>query len=301
MGSSSENCILEKNTFLLDKLKNSVMKKILVAINFSAESPAIFKYAMKLAQYFGAEVDIAYVLPELQIGKERGKFFDQARSEHLQMAKEKLEKYVHSQYGKQYYTISVTTHVTIGKVTEEIPELAIQLSSDLLLVGKHIQRKFSFFDDVANSFISSCPCPVMTIPENAKFHAIKRIIYASSFLLEDCAAIFELQEWLKIFKGELICIHVSKDDTQLPKAKRKMSILERLFPQEDITFRCFVSKEDMAIERYTSLHEGDLLCSLHKDQNMFEWLFQPSLSKSLSDNSPRPMVVFHQHMLSIKI
>jgi nucleotide-binding universal stress UspA family protein len=211
-----------------------------------------------------------------------------------------LHAYIQAHYGKQYHEILINTHVRVGNVSEELTELAMVLGSDLLLVGKHYQKRFSFFDDTANSLISTCPCPVMTIPENAQYSFIKRIIYASTFLLEDCDAIFQLKQWLKTFNGELICINVSKDKSQLVTAKRKMAILERLFPQEDITFRCFMSEKSLSIERYTSLNEGDLLCSMHKDRNMFQWLFQPSTSKALANKSPRPMIIFHQHMLSSK-
>jgi nucleotide-binding universal stress UspA family protein len=46
------------------------MKQLLVALNFSEQSLVIFKYAMKLAQHFGANVDFAYIVPETQIGEE---------------------------------------------------------------------------------------------------------------------------------------------------------------------------------------------------------------------------------------
>ena len=276
------------------------MKQLLVALNFSEQSLVIFKYAMKLAQHFGANVDFAYILPETQIGEEQGKYYNKVKDQHVEKAESRLHEYIQSHYGKQYHEILINTHVRVGGVSEELTELAMVLGSELLLVGKHYQTRFSFFDDTANSLISTCPCPVMTIPENSQYCSIKRIIYASTFLLEDCNAIFQLQQWLETFKGELICINVSKDKSQLVLAKRKMAILERLFPQEDITFRCFMSEKALSIERYTSLNEGDILCSMHKDRNMFQLLFQPSTSKALANKSPRPMIIFHQHMMSSK-
>ena len=277
------------------------MKKILVAINFSEQSNVIFKYAMKLAQHFNATVGFAFVITETQLGEDKGINIDQLRSEYVEQSEEKFRKFIQAQYGKQYHKIAISTHIRIGKVSEELPDLALALDSDLLLVGKSYQRKFYFFEDTAGSLISTCSCPVMTIPEDTQYSTIKRIIYASAFLLEDCAAIFELQQWLNVFKGELICINVSKDETQLAKSKRKMAILERLFPQENISFKCFVSDEALAIERYTSLTAADILCSLHKDRSMFQWLFQSSLSKEMTYRSQKPMIVFHQHMLSAKI
>ena len=277
------------------------MKKILVAINFSDQSAVIFRYAMKLAQHFLAEVDFAYIHTTAELVEENGRYYSESKSDYLKTAENRLDKFIESHYGKQYHEISINSHVRIGRVSEELPLLATILGSDLLISGKNLQRKFSFFEDTANSLISNCPCPVMTIPENSIYTSVKRIIYASTFLLEDCAAIFELQDWLKIYKGELECINISKDAAQLTKSKRKMAILEKLFPQSDISFRCFISDETMDIERYASFNEGDILCSLHKDRNMFQSLFHTSISKTLSGKSPRPMIVFHQHMLSSKL
>lgn len=63
------------------------MKRVLVAIHFSEQSLVVFKYAMKLAQYFGSTVDLAHVLPLSQISGESGKYFDQIRAERLQNIK----------------------------------------------------------------------------------------------------------------------------------------------------------------------------------------------------------------------
>lgn len=56
------------------------MKRIFVAINFSEQLLVVFKYAMKLAQYFGSTVDFAHVFPMSQIGEEPGKYFNQIRA-----------------------------------------------------------------------------------------------------------------------------------------------------------------------------------------------------------------------------
>ncbi len=260
------------------------MKKIIVTINFSEQSPVIIKYAFKFAQYFSADLDFVYVL---------------SKGDDMKMddAEEKLSQYINSYYAKQYHSIIVNTYVGEGNVSKVISNFAKQLKSDLLLVGKHYQNKFSLFGDATDSLISNCPCPVMAIPADTPFHSFKRIIYSSTFLLEDCMAIFELQQWLKVFKGELICINVSKNEEGLKVASRKMTILERLFPQPNISFRCMVSDEDMAIERYANLNEGDVLCTMHKDRTMFQSLYSPSMSKELARHSNIPLIVFHQHML----
>lgn len=276
------------------------MKKILVAINYSEQSLVVLKYAMKLAQYFGAELGVVYVLQEGEVKKIEGRYVQNLKEEHLRIAIEKLNLFVTRQYGKQYHSIPLDTYSRIGVASEEIADLAYCINADFIIVGKQYHSKFSIFDGTADALISISPCPVLIIPENGEFHSLKRIIYASDFLLEDCAAIFQLQEWITIFKGELICIHVSRDKKQLEIAKRKMAILTKLFPQENISFRCFIADVDKALKRYASITKADLLCTMHKNRNMFQSLFQSSVSKELSDYSKRPMAIFHQHMMTSK-
>ena len=275
------------------------MKKILVAINFSEQSSIVLKYALKLAQYLSAEIGVIYVLPQDKINRIKGKFTSDLKEANLKLALEKLDSFIASQYGKQYHAIPIDSYTRIGKASEEISEIAFSIKADLIIVGKHYQSSSSFFDDTADSLISNSPCPVMTVPDNEEFHPFKRIIYASDFLLEDCAAIIELQEWATIFKGEIICIHVSDNKEKLIKSKRKMTILRKLFPQENIKFRCFRANINKAIERYATITNADIQSTMHKDRNMFKLLFQTSVSKELSDHSSRPMIVFHQSMMSI--
>ena len=271
------------------------MKRILVGINFSEQSAGLAKFAFKLAQYFGAEVHFAYIAHETQILRKPIKNMAEVHESKKADAKNKLSKFAKINYGKQYHAVTLMLHVDINNAPEGLSTIAKQIEADLLIIGKHTNNHVDFFDDTAGNVISRVTCPVMTIPDKPEFHFIKRIIYASEFLLEDCAAIFEIQNWLDIFKGELICLYVSKNDDHHRIALRKMAILEKLFTDPRIKFRCIIANEEKAIERYASLSQTDMLCTMHKNRTMFQWLFQSSKSKELTEKARRPMIVFNQN------
>lgn len=277
------------------------MKQILVAIDYSQHSSAVFKYSMKLAQHFEASVDFVSVVHKLKLSESN--LIDKAKtkSDYLLSEEERLKTYIQNHYGKQYHSLQINSFVRVGSTSKEVAELAKEVGSDLLLIGNHYVRMNSFFDASSDSLMSFCPCPVMTIPEGAQYTAIKRIIYVSTFLLEDCAAIFELQEWLKIYKGQLICVNVSKDEYALQNAERKMEILKRLFPQESISFECLVADQEEEVENFTNLNEGDVLCSMHRNQDKLQWFLMPRKSRKNADSFMKPTIVFHQHMLSSKL
>lgn len=270
------------------------MKRILVAINFSENSPAIIRYALKLAQYFNVELGFVHVIPNKSEGLQE---VDQIEGSESKSIHEILDKFVSRFYTKQFHDIVVETHIRKGRPSKEISKLATSINADLVIVGKEFPHRPALFDDTTDSLLSLSPCPIMTIPTGADFHRIKRIIYASAFLLEDCAAILELQEWAIKFDGEIICIHVASDQPALEKAKKKMEVFKRLFPQKNIQFRCFLADVEMAIERYTKLSHSDILCTMHKNRNMLQKIFLPSKSKQLSDRTNQPVIIFNQDLL----
>ncbi|MDF1698385.1 MAG: universal stress protein [Saprospiraceae bacterium] len=271
------------------------MKRILVAVNFSDHSPGLIRYALKLAQYFKVELGFVHVISYKSDGQQKVDKVDENKSGSIH---EILDKYISRIYAKQFHDIIVETYIRKGKPSKEIAELATSINADLVIVSKEYPHKITFFDDTADMLISLSPCPIMTIPSGTEFHRIERIIYASAFLLEDCAAILELQKWVEKFNGEIICIHAAEDKHALEKAKNKMEVLKRLFPQDNIIFRCFIADIRKGIDRYAQLSKADVLCTMHKNRNMLQSIFSPSKSKKLSDRANQPVVIFNQNLLS---
>lgn len=276
------------------------MQTILVGINYSEQSPLVFQYALRICQFVGAHLIVAHYLDfdndnVHKLVTEDGTDWREGREQVRVEAIERLEAFINKHRAKQYQAVSVQTRVDYGNAHEELRRLAKEAEVDLLILGKFTATRRSLFEDTPDRVISWTHCPVLLIPENFEYHGINRIIYASDFQLEDCDALLFLLPWTEVFKAELVCLHICRDQTERPAAERKMDILRRLFPQPQLQFRIIEAEVERGIDRYVALSHSDLVATLHQHRSFWKDLLGISISKSIASDVAVPMIVFRQY------
>ena len=275
------------------------MKNILVGINFSSESAIVLNFAQRLAQYHGVDLVVVHVLDYkdsavMNLREDKHKANSQAMDEFSRQKLEQLEEFAWTHHTKQYHDVELKIIVNYGYPQETLRKIAHQQNCSLIVVGKLTKSKERFFADVPDQLIDWSPCPVFIVPEEAHFHAFQRMVYATNFILEDCASILYLKPWLAIFDAELICLHICKDQEDQRRAKRKMEILRQLFPQDNITFRTVISDVETGIDRYVNLTKSDLVATTHRNRNFWENIFDSSTSKAIARDVAVPMLIFQK-------
>lgn len=155
------------------------MKKILFPTDFSAASRQALRYASELAADVGAQVDILAVynlplanlnhLPEATIQK---------------MVADKKHQIAH----KLADCLQGINHSVIGStfieyglfVEQEIVELALRGAYDLIVMGsKGEKNEFEvLLGSITTQTMLQAPCPVLAVPEGARFTPIHYLVWA---------------------------------------------------------------------------------------------------------------------------
>jgi nucleotide-binding universal stress UspA family protein len=152
------------------------LKKILMPIDFSANSEKALDYGLRLAQLTQASVILLHVyeLPEFsgllpepsswQIDyPEIKKSFDAA----IETAKERLAKMAHRVREEE---IEVRTQICQGTPYEEIVKVAKAEEVELVVIATHGYTGFKHFllGSTAERVVRAAPCPVLVVREKER-------------------------------------------------------------------------------------------------------------------------------------
>ncbi|MFH7320052.1 universal stress protein [Desulfurivibrio sp. D14AmB] len=143
----------------------SEFKKILVPVDFSDNSRKILSSAADLAQVFGAELSVVFVVQSFD---DYSGFFvphvpiAQFEEEMVRSAEDKMSSFIKESLPAD---TAVQTRVLAGDVAETIVEHAARTGIDLIVMGTHGYKGLErvLFGSVAEKVIKTARCPVLSI------------------------------------------------------------------------------------------------------------------------------------------
>jgi len=141
------------------------LKRILVPTDFSEASNAAYRYALRFAQQFRAELHILHVLepacpPDLAGFPGMPAFSDVERGP----TEKKLRAWTHSVAAMG---VSAKMAVRNGLPSHEIVEAAKDLDIDLIIIATHGYTGWKHFciGSTAERVVRAAPCPVLVVRE----------------------------------------------------------------------------------------------------------------------------------------
>ena len=146
------------------------MKTILVAVDFSAASVAAIQQALILAEAFDARILVVHVLhdpadaPGFYVAKKAArKVFRNMEEAAAKMLADFVDKHL-----KKWK--NVEAQIVPGIPGDEIVRCAQKEKADLVVVGTRglSGLKRLLIGSVADRVIRTCPCPVLTVQDEAK-------------------------------------------------------------------------------------------------------------------------------------
>lgn len=146
----------------------TIIKKVLVPIDFSDYSKSALKYAVNFSKIFSAEIILIYVVepviypPDFSMGQIA---MPSLNTEWDERAKDELEKLAKNEIGTTIKTIIKT-----GKPFVEIIETAKEENIDLIIIATHGHSgvEHILFGSTAEKVVRKAPCPVLTLREPIK-------------------------------------------------------------------------------------------------------------------------------------
>ncbi len=269
--------------------------KLLVPIDFSDNAYHAATYAATLAaQKPGSSIHLVHVLtPVLN---------DSVVIHDIEEQALKALDTISDQLQSRCNNCKISYSVNIGETVQEINNIAKDKNVGMIVMG--VQglskgRRFIFGSNTV-SVVNEATCPVIAVPESAAVGMPQKIVFATDYYDSDLDTLQQLLPIATAFNSEIIMVHIydEKDEEQSETEMIKF-ISNQIFKTVEyphITYRVYYGENTpKGIRNFCEDAGADLLVVSARQQNVFQKLFDKSVSKELIYQSAVPMVIFHVH------
>jgi nucleotide-binding universal stress UspA family protein len=279
------------------------MKNILVGINHLDQSSILLHHALKIALFFDATLTIAHIIQpgtyeisdaDLMQAKLSIEEIE-SRKEEIKVKRLQLLKDLSMRTSaKQFEGLSINYRVEFGTPDTALRDIATETPTNLMMIASQYESSFitRFVSNERKDIVKNAPCPVLMIPNYAKYQGLNRLVYATDFHFDDLEALLFLQTWAATFKAKVLCIHVCETETDKPVATQKMESLQKLFPK--IEPHIFVGDVVGSIDEYLRLSHADLIATTTHKRGLWRTVFATDVTDEIAKDTPVPMLVFKE-------
>jgi nucleotide-binding universal stress UspA family protein len=273
------------------------MKKILCPIDFSEVSLNALEFAVAIGEKENSDITLLNIFTPADFNKI-------LNTEHVKEEFEKLQEIARAKLKAISEEILVLSKKRLsgcdyilrsGKIVDVLSEMVGEHKYDLIVTGTtgHSAYDRKYLGGKAQKIIHDTQCSVLCVPENASFHGIKKIVYATDYQEEDKLAIQQITSMAKDLKASVTILHVSHHDDTIDKAiyEEFKAELENFVHGEKVTFdRVLFHHVAEGLDEYVKENKADLLVLLNKKLNFFESLFHKSLTEHLDRFADYPLL-----------
>lgn len=277
------------------------MKKILFPTDFSEASENTYKYALHLANQFGASITTIHTFMTPVVMEAPAMATIQLREIQEDLAFQNYHDYVSKLHdiARQLNLehIQVDHRLEYGYVIEGVLRVSYEENFDLIVMGTRGAEGWEkiFIGTNAASVASKAECPVLIVPEDADYHSIKKVMYATNFDELEKRAIDSVLEWGKLLDANLDFVHVSFSGEYIDSDQfLKLHDFKTLAGQHDhIQFKVLKNENVLkGLEDYVEDKDVDVLAMFTHHYSFFKRLFRPSLTKKMAFETKVPLLVF---------
>lgn len=156
----------------------------------------------------------------------------------------------------------------------------------------------TFFESNFMKFSNTKACPVLMIPEGAKFHQVKNVMLASDFQdTLNTTPSGPIKDFLSLHRPQLHVVNVDKDHyiSLSEKYENEKLSLKKLLEEYNPEFyfmRLFDTQE--AIDLFARDRAIDLIILVERGQTIMKRLFSSSTTRQITYESQLPILIIHQ-------
>jgi nucleotide-binding universal stress UspA family protein len=273
------------------------MKTILIPIDFSSNSENALNYAIDFAKKENAKLvllnvfDISYAsgaVPYTILAEERSNLKRES-DEKLKVASLKIE------------FAGCTHHEAIsveGFTVDVILDVIKKKQVDLVIMGTKGATGFSgvIFGSNTAKIIEDSTCPVIAIPQDAKFEPIKKITFATNYNHNDIDGLKSLVVLAEPFNAQINVLHVT-DDTDSSEVKLMKAFTDDVknkISYNNIIFQSLPGNDvDSALQKHIDDNGTNLLVMSTHHRNLFDKIFGKSITKQMAYHINIPLMALH--------
>lgn len=248
---------------------------------------------MKLAKDIDAKVDVVniYSLPFADSGSMVPEYVDSMLEEKKKNVEFKLAEFTTGSHNGNLGDAKAQYGIF---VYQDITDLAKLEDYDLIVMGTKGERNLfeKIMGSVTTHTMMNAPCPVLAVPEKARYTPIKSIAYATDFAPKDEPVINELVKISESIGAKVHFVHV---ETEPAIGDMKETIEIDKYPFETTDFALLNRKTVMeGLDTYIENKKIDLLAMFMPRRRLWERVFHRSFTKQMTFHSRTPLLVFHE-------
>ncbi|MFK7937276.1 MAG: universal stress protein, partial [Saprospiraceae bacterium] len=186
--------------------------------------------------------------------------------------------------------------IELGTPIQNILSFADLQRSDLIVIGT--KERHSWLErtlgTVSGGVVRRPPCPVLLIPENSNFKAIKRVTYATSFTAADPYYLWKTLEILKPFTPAIDAVHLCQDENEDTDLDGETLNAFGRTALETKDFRVYnVETDDIAhgLEDFAESDRADVLVMYKPRESFVHRLFYASETQRMAELCKIPLLV----------
>jgi nucleotide-binding universal stress UspA family protein len=275
------------------------MKKILFPTDFSSISNNAFIYALKLADAIGAEITTLHVynLPSaayVDVSAYLEESHQISELNNLERYKEELAELRAIAEKNHLDHIQINNILNEGDLVAIISKLTKEKNIDFVVMGTKGATKIKdvFLGTMTIKVINETQSIVLAIPEDCQFVPVKKILFITQYKLDAVEPLKKINAFAQLFHSHIDCLNV-----KIPHTVYKDDFVvdfENIFKGEDITFHSILNQDiEGVILDFIDFNKVNLVAMHIHHKNLFERLFQNSLSKKLTYHVNIPILALH--------
>lgn len=274
------------------------MKQILVPTDFSRSAYNAAEYAVALAKATKAKIILIHIynvpIPPMETYISPVSF-SYLHEENMKRLKKMAD--FELSINKDEFNLEIECVAIAGFVVTEIIEAAEKYKAGLIVMGTQgasgVIEQYILGSNTAN-VIAKSPCPVLAVPEKAKYLGFKKFVFSADFHeIKNKSSLDFLMEIALLFGSEILILSVRKNENEIPSLSQASEglNLDKVFERLTHSFHPVVS-EDIAeaIDKFTVKNNADLLVTMPQKHNFFELLFNPGITRNLVFHTQVPIL-----------
>jgi len=275
------------------------MKKLLCPIDFSEASLNALEFAVAIGERENSHL----MLLNIFTSSDFNKILD---SDHLEQDFEAIQTNAESKLkiiadeifkvSKKKGLKSCEYAIKPGRIVDELAAIADEEKYEMIIMGTtgHSAYDREYLGGKAESIVQHAHCSVLCVPDNATFHGINKIVYATDYQKEDKVALQQIMAIATVLDSRLEVLHVSHHNDTIDKAMYEdfKNDLSKFIDDDRVEFKRVVFKHvAKGLNDYMHDENGDLLVLLKKRRNFLSALFHRSLTDHLEQFTDYPLLV----------
>jgi nucleotide-binding universal stress UspA family protein len=272
------------------------MKKIIATTDFSLVANNAVHYAADMAIAINAGLLLLHVVQtpigysDLPIALSLEDMMRTAENDMLNLKQETMER----TKGK----INIETEVGMGVFFDELQNVCERIKPYAVVMGSQGKSaaEHLFFGAHAVHAVKHLKWPVITVPPDGSFSAVKKIALASDLTsVIETTPFEEIKMLLHDFNAELHILNTGKKEVFDADIIFESGMIQEMTMALNPKFH-FINNEDTdeGIMNFVEKNDIDLLIVLPKRRNIIDSLFHKSHTKKLVLHSHIPVMVMHQ-------